>query len=112
MEGLELATGRWPGKGVPDIDEERVLQAPEDADFAQHPLGLLWAAQYIWDPFKGHLQTLLTSGLTLDLSTRCTERKQAPLVNKWSWRAGGYPDMLVEVGRASICEYLLLSEGI
>ena len=60
MVASELATGGWPGEGIPDIDEERVLQAPEDADFAQDTLGLLWAAQHIRDPLEGHLQCFAT----------------------------------------------------
>ena len=58
LVGWELAAGGWPGEGIPQIDQEGVLQAPEDADLPQHALRLLWAAQHIWDPFERHLHAL------------------------------------------------------
>ena len=54
------ACGR-PCEGVAKIDEEGVLEAPQDADLPEHALGLLWTAQHVWNPLQGHLEPTVVS---------------------------------------------------
>ena len=61
MEGLELATGSMAGvKASRTLMRKGCFRRLRMQTSRSTRLACSGLLQYIWDPFKGHLQTLLT----------------------------------------------------